>query len=34
MSTQDFYDDIAGACPSEWQNFRVTLLNCLNLQFP
>ena len=34
MSTQDFYDDIAGPCPSERQNFRVTLLNCLNLQFP
>ena len=34
MSTQDFTADIAGACPSERQNFRVTLLDYLGLQFP
>lgn len=34
MSAQDFTADIAGACPSERQNFRVTLLDYLGLQFP
>lgn len=34
MSAQDFTANIAGACPSERQNFRVTLLGYLNLQFP
>jgi hypothetical protein len=34
MSAQDFTADIAGACPSERQNFRVTLLDYLSLQFP
>jgi hypothetical protein len=34
MSAQDFTADIAGACPSERQNFRVALLGYLSLQFP
>jgi hypothetical protein len=34
MSAQDFTADIAGACASERQNFRVTLLDYLSLQFP
>jgi hypothetical protein len=34
MSAQDFTANIASACPSERQNFRVTLLDFLNLQFP
>ena len=34
MSAQDFTADIAGACPSERQNFRVTLLDYLSQQFP
>jgi hypothetical protein len=34
MSAQDFTSAIAGACPSERQNFRVALLDYLSLQFP
>src|SRR3974390_36256 len=34
MSPQDFTASLAGACPSERQNFRVTLLDYLSLQFP
>jgi hypothetical protein len=34
MSTQDFTADIAAACPSERQNFRVTLMDYLSMQFP
>ncbi len=34
MSVQDFAADIASACPSERQNFRVRLLDYLSLQFP
>ena len=34
MSTEDFSANIAGACPSERQNFRVTLLDYLNTQYP
>src|ERR1700736_1680141 len=34
MSAQDFTADIAGACASERQNFRVTLLDYLSQQFP
>jgi len=34
MSAQDFTVDIAGACASERQNFRVTLLDYLSQQFP
>jgi hypothetical protein len=34
MSAQAFTADIAGACPSERQNFRVTLLGYLSQQFP
>ena len=34
MSAQDFTARIAGACASERQNFRVTLLGYLGLQFP
>ena len=33
MSAQDFTADVAGACPSERQNFRVTLLEYLSRQF-
>src|SRR6201984_3882877 len=34
MSAQDFTANIAGACPSERQNFRVTLLDYLSQHFP
>jgi hypothetical protein len=34
MSAQDFTVDVAGACPSERQNFRVMLMDYLSLQFP
>jgi hypothetical protein len=34
MSAQDFTANIAGACPSERQNFRVTLLDYLSQKFP
>jgi hypothetical protein len=34
MSEQDFTRDIASVCPSERQNFRVTLVDYLSMQFP
>lgn len=34
MSAQDFTADVADACPSERQNFRVTLVDYLTMQFP
>ena len=34
MSAPDFTSIIASACPSERQNFRVTLVDYLSLQFP
>ncbi len=34
MSEQEFTQDVASVCPSERQNFRVTLLDYLTLQFP
>jgi hypothetical protein len=34
MSAQDFTADIAAACPSERQNFRVTLMDYLSMQHP
>jgi len=34
MSAQDFTADIASICPSERQNFRVTLVDYLSMQFP
>ena len=34
MSGPDFTSLIASACPSERQNFRVSLLDYLSLQFP
>ena len=34
MSGPDFISLIARACPSERQNFRVTLVDFLSLQFP
>jgi len=34
MSTQDFTADIASACPSERQNFRVMLIGYLSMQAP
>ena len=34
MSEQDFSRDIASVCPSERQNFRVTLVDYLSMQFP
>ena len=34
MSGPDFTSLIADACPSERQNFRVTLVDFLSLQFP
>jgi hypothetical protein len=34
MSGPDFTSLIASACPSERQNFRVTLIEYLSLQFP
>jgi hypothetical protein len=34
LSGQDFTSLIASACPSERQNFRVTLVDFLSMQFP
>jgi hypothetical protein len=34
MSEQDFTRDIASVCSSERQNFRVTLVDYLSMQFP
>jgi hypothetical protein len=34
MSAQDFTADIAAACSSERQNFRVSLIDYLTMQFP
>jgi hypothetical protein len=34
MSGQDFTSLIANVCPSERQNFRVTLVDYLSMQFP
>jgi hypothetical protein len=34
MSAQDFTANIAAACPSERQNFRVTLMDYLSMQHP
>jgi hypothetical protein len=34
MSAQDFTADIARVCPSERQNFRVTLMDYLSMQSP
>jgi len=34
MSARDFTADIAGACPSERQNFRVALLDYLDHKYP
>lgn len=34
LSEQDFGREVAGACPSERQNYRVTLLDYLTLQYP
>lgn len=34
LSGSDFTSLIANACPSERQNFRVTLMDFLSLQFP
>jgi hypothetical protein len=34
MSAQDFSADVASICPSERQNFRVTLMDYLSMQFP
>src|ERR1700743_3436017 len=34
MSAQDFTADIAGICASERQNFRVSLMYYLSMQFP
>jgi hypothetical protein len=34
MSGEDFTRQIASVCPSERQNFRVTLVDYLSLQFP
>ena len=34
LSGQDFTSLIAGACPSERQNFRVSLVDYLSQQFP
>jgi hypothetical protein len=34
LSDQDFTQHLAGLCPSERQNFRVMLVEYLNLQFP
>ncbi len=34
MSALDFTADIASVCPSERQNFRVTLMDYLSMQFP
>src|SRR5262249_14842150 len=34
MSAKDFTTDIASVCPSERQNFRVTLIDYLSMKFP
>lgn len=34
MSAADFTADIASVCPSERQNFRVTLIGYLSMQYP
>jgi len=34
MSAKDFTADIQSICPSERQNFRVTLIDFLSLQYP
>src|SRR4051812_43588542 len=34
MSAQEFTADVASVCPSERQNFRVTLIDYLSMQFP
>jgi hypothetical protein len=34
MSAEDFTASIAAACPSERQNFRVSLIDYLSMQFP
>jgi hypothetical protein len=34
MTTADFTADIASACPSERQNFRVTLISYLSMKSP
>ena len=34
MSAQDFTADVAAACPSERQNFRVSLIGYLTIQYP
>jgi hypothetical protein len=34
MSAKDFTADIASVCPSERQNFRVTLIDFLSMQYP
>jgi hypothetical protein len=34
MSTEDFTADIASACPSERQNFRVSLIGYLSMRAP
>ncbi|MDE2378253.1 hypothetical protein [Bradyrhizobium sp.] len=34
LSDQDFGREVAGACPSERQNYRVTLLDYLTVQYP
>ena len=34
LSGQDFGREVAGACPSERQNYRVTLLDYLTMQYP
>jgi hypothetical protein len=34
MSERDFTRDVASACASERQNFRVTLVDYLSIQFP
>lgn len=34
LSAQDFTADIASVCPSERQNFRVTLIDYLSMQNP
>src|SRR5512139_3314444 len=34
LSDQDFGREVAGACPSERQNYRGTLLDYLSMQYP
>src|SRR5512142_2983062 len=34
LSEQDFSHSVAGACPSERQNYRVALLDYLTMQYP